>query len=106
MDLAGGNDTVQLSGAGNNNVTLANVEPVTGNGSNDVVTSATTLSGGTVNLAGSNDSDRLTLAGRRRQRRHHQQRGVLDRRQRQRRHHHDRCSARSMRWWDLGAGRR
>ncbi len=48
IDLAGGTDTLILSSAGPNSVTVANVESLLGGSSNDTIVLTSLVSGGTV----------------------------------------------------------
>jgi Ca2+-binding RTX toxin-like protein len=60
VDLGAGSDTLVLSSAGANRISLKNVETVIGGSQDDDVTLLTPLSGGTIDLGGGND--KLTLA--------------------------------------------
>ncbi len=60
IDLAGGTDTLSLSSAGPNSVTIANVESLLGGSGADTVVLTAALAGGTIDLGVG--SDTLSLA--------------------------------------------
>lgn len=60
VDLGAGNDTLNLY-AGDNTLSVQNVETINGNNGNDNVTIATAISGGVVDLAGGS-GDKVTLS--------------------------------------------